>query len=136
MPDLVIDLPAPRKRAKSADSFVQTIDLMDGPTRIGRARWQCVSDLSQGVVQILELTVAPKFRRRGHAHRLMEAVTTQAGDYFKAGGARLRRLWIAVEQKEQVIARSFLMQFGFHHVGTVSELLKDQDLLIYMRTFD
>ncbi len=136
MPDLVIDPPAPRKSSKSPDSFVQTIDLMDGPTRIGRARWQCVSDVSQGVVQILELTVAPKYRRQGYAHRLMEAVTAQAGDYFKAGGARLRRLWIAVEQKQQVIARSFLMQFGFHHVGTVSELLKEQDLLIYMRTFD
>src|SRR5438045_3539203 len=106
MPDLVIDPPAPRKVAKGGDSFVQTIDLMDGATRIGRARWQCVSDLSQGVVQILELTVASRFRRQGHAHRLMEAVTAQAGDYFKTGGARLRRLWIAIEQKEQVIARS------------------------------
>src|SRR5213080_801498 len=136
MPDLVIDPPAPRKVAKSADSFVQTIDLVEGAARIGRARWQCASDVSQGVVQILELTVAPRFRRQGHAHRLMEAITTQAGDYFKAGGARLRRLWIAIEQKEQVIARSFLMQFGFHHVGTVKELFKDQDLLVYMRTFD
>ena len=136
MPDLAIDPPAPRKVAKSDDSFVQTIDLMDGATRIGRARWQCVNGLAQGVVQILELTVAPRLRRQGHAHQLMEAITTQAGVYFKGGGARLRRLWIAIEQKEQVIARSFLMQFGFHHVGTVKELFKDQDLLVYMRTFD
>src|SRR2546429_9948276 len=112
MPDLVIHPPAPRKSSKSADSFVQTIDLMDGPTRIGRARWQCVSDLSQGVVQILELTVAPRLRRRGHAHRLMEAITTQAGGYFKAGGARPGGGWIATEQERPGFARSSRREFG------------------------
>jgi hypothetical protein len=43
---------------------------------------------------------------------------------------------MAVEQKRQVNGRSFLMQFGFNHVGTISQLLKREDLLIYMRTFD
>ena len=33
-------------------------------------------------------------------------------------------------------SRSFLMQFGLHHVGTIQELLKDEDLLMYMRTLD
>jgi hypothetical protein len=43
---------------------------------------------------------------------------------------------MTIEQKGQVIARSFLMQFGFNHVGTIAEVLKGEDLLIYLRTFN
>jgi GNAT superfamily N-acetyltransferase len=133
MLELICDPPA---RSKSPDPFLQSIRLTDGETLIGQARWQTSFDPSQGVAQILDLTVMPAFRRKGNGRRLMEAITTQATEYFKWRKLRLRRLWLPVNQKSQVIARSFLMQFGFHHVGTVSELLKDEDLLMYMRTFD
>ena len=134
MPDLLIDPPLPR--TKSPDPFLQTLKLTIGKDPIAQARWLCSTDPAQGVVQLLELTVHPDHRRQGHAHRLMEALTQQAQTYFKNQKSRLRRIWTPIEQKHQVIARSFLMQFGFNHVGTVSELLKDEDLLIYMRTFN
>jgi hypothetical protein len=60
-----------------------------------------------------------------------------AGHRFaQAQKLRLRRLWVSVEQKTQVIARAFLTQHGFHHTATMKELLADQDALIYVRTFD
>ena len=52
------------------------------------------------------------------------AVVEQARPFFKSRGAKLRRIWLAVEQKTQVIARSFLMKHNFHHTASVSELLK------------
>jgi GNAT superfamily N-acetyltransferase len=134
MPDLLIDPPLPR--AKSPDPFLQTLKLTIGAETIAQARWLCAADPAQGIAQLLDLTVHPDHRRQGHAHRLMEALTEQARAYFKFQKSRLRRIWTPIEQKHQIIARSFLMQFGFNHVGTVSELLKHEDLLIYMRTFD
>jgi len=41
-----------------------------------------------------------------------------------------------VRQKEQVIARSFLMLHGFNHMASVKDLLEDEDGLVYVRTFD
>lgn len=134
MPDLLIDPPLPR--TKSSDPFLQTLKLTIGKQPIAQARWLVNTDPAQGVAQLLDLTVHPDHRRQGHAHRLMEALTQQAQTYFKAQKSPLRRIWTSIEQKNQVVARSFLMQFAFNHVGTVSELLKDEDLLIYMRTFD
>jgi GNAT superfamily N-acetyltransferase len=118
------------------DTFVQTVRLTRDREVIGQARWHCAADPAQGIAQLLELTIAPPHRRQEFGRRLMEAVTAQAREFFKSRKSRLRRVWISIEQERQVIGRSFLMQFGFHHVGTVQELLKGEDLLIYMRTFD
>ena len=126
----------PKVSAKAADPFVQTIRLVEGAQVIGRARWITAVDPAEGIVQILELTVADSHRRAGHGRRLMEALTEQAREHFKLRNQKLRRIWLGVDQKGQVIARSFLMKFTFNHVGTVSHLLRDEDMLIYMRTFD
>ena len=126
----------PPLRSKSVESFCQTVRLLDGEELVAYARWQLTGDLSNGVAQLLELTVAEPRRRQGHGRRVMDAVVGQAEEYFRSRKLPLRRLWVAIEQKRQVIGRSFLMQFGFNHVGTVGEMLKDEDLLVYMRTFN
>jgi GNAT superfamily N-acetyltransferase len=126
----------PPVTANSPDPFLQTIRLKDGDQVIGHARWISGCEPAEGVVQIVELSIAPAHRRQGNGKRLMEALTRQCKEHFKLRKARLRRQWLALDQKRHVISRSFLMQFTFHHVGTVNELLKDEDLLIYMRTFD
>lgn len=120
----------------SSGAFQQLIELLEGDRPIAHARWMCAADASQGVVQILELTVPESHARRGNGHVLMNALTDQARAYFKLRKTKLRRVWMAIEQEGQVIGRSFLMKFGFHHVGTVHELLEDEDMLIYMRTFN
>jgi GNAT superfamily N-acetyltransferase len=126
----------PPVSAKSADPFLQTIRLTSGDQVIGRARWISAAEPADGVVQILELTVADAHRRKGHGRQLMEALTEQCLEHFKLRNLKLRRIWLSLDQKRQVIARAFLMKFTFNHVGTVKELLKDQDMLIYMRAFD
>lgn len=128
--------PVPAARSKSTQAFGQQVELLEGDDVVAHGRWLCSADISEGVVQILELTVSPTRARRGHGRQVMSAITEEAKRYFESRKVRLRRIWIAVEQKRQVIGRSFLMKFGFHHVGTVHEMLKDEDMLIYMRTFD
>jgi ribosomal protein S18 acetylase RimI-like enzyme len=133
MLEITCDPPA---RSKGVESFLQSVRMMDGEELIAQARWQTSSDPAQGVAQLLDLWVSPTHRRAGNGRKMMDAVVAQATEHFRSRKSHLRRLWMAVEQKRQVIGRSFLMQFGFNHVGTVSELLKDEDLLIYMRTFN
>jgi ribosomal protein S18 acetylase RimI-like enzyme len=133
MVEIICDPPA---RSKGIECFLQSVRIVDGDELIAQARWQTSSDPAQGVAQLLELWVAPARRRQGNGRKMMDAVAAQAMEHFRSRKSFLRRLWMAVEQKRQVIGRSFLMQFGFNHVGTVSELLKDEDLLIYMRTFN
>jgi ribosomal protein S18 acetylase RimI-like enzyme len=133
MLELICDPPA---RTKTTENFIQSVRLMDGKELIAHARWQCAVDPAHGVAQLLELTVVASRQRQGHGRRVMDAVTAQASEYFRSRKSQLRRIWLAVEQKRQVIGRAFLMQFGFNHVGTVSELLKDEDLLVYMRAFN
>jgi len=123
-------------REKSGIGFLQLIELVEGEEVVGHARWMCWGEIGQGVAQILELVVTPAQGRKGHGRILMNAVTEQAREYFKLRKVALRRIWIAIAQEGQVIGRSFLMKFGFHHVGTVHELLADEDLLVYMRTFN
>jgi ribosomal protein S18 acetylase RimI-like enzyme len=120
----------------AGDVFVQAIELREGERVIARGKWASGPDLAVGVAQILELWVAPESRRQGHGRRLMEELTRQAVGYFKARKSRLRRVWAGIAQKRDVIARSFLMRYTFHHVGTVKELLRDEEMLVYMRTMD
>ncbi len=130
--ELTYDPPLPRKPGIAP--FVQTIRLMDGDETIGRAMWHSAGD--DGIVQILTLTVFPPHQRVGHGRRLMNAIFDQGRKLGAARTQPLRRMWICVEQKSQIIGRAFLTGSGFHHVATLTDLLKKQDALLYTRTFD
>src|SRR3954466_9878774 len=99
----------PPALAKTADVFHQSVRLMEGDEVVGQARWQVTAGAGQGVVQILEFTVSPGRRRQGFGRQLMEAVFAQAKEHLKGRKGKLRRVWMTIEQKGQVVARSFLM---------------------------
>ena len=130
----MISVEPPLSRAPSPGSFLQALHLSDGAQTIGSARWHCPS-VHQGIAQILELSVSPAHRRQGHAGRLLKELFAQARAHHRNSGARLRHVWVLVEQKEQVIARSFLTKHGFHHVATIRDMLTDGDLLVYTLAF-
>lgn len=133
MPELLHDPPLPRKPAAD-EPFLQRVTLVRGGVTLGRATW--LDPARDGVVQIVELTVSAAHRRKGHGTALLNETVAQAGAICRLRGRQLRRIWVAVEQKSQVIARAFLTQRGFHHVATLEEILQKQDLLIYLRSFD
>ena len=117
------------------DGFSQTIQLRDGDKTLATALWYAPAG-QQGVVQLIELTVDPSHCRHGLGSSLLREVIQQAISLHNLRKRRLRRIWVSVGQKTQVIARAFLTQHGFHHTATIKELLDHQDALVYVRTFD
>ena len=120
---------------KPGAPFVQQIRLMENGKKIGMAGWHCGGG-ADGVAQLLYLTIDDEVNRQGHAGRLLRAAVEQVQVYHRTRQTPLRRMWIGMEQKAQVKGRAFLTGQGFHHVATVSNLHRDQDLLIYARSFD
>jgi GNAT superfamily N-acetyltransferase len=133
--ELSYEPPIPPKPS-AADGFFQTVRLTDAGRTIGTARWNVRAGSGDGVVQLLDLTVAPPHGRQGYGRRLMQAVYDQVAAYHRARRIKPRRLWIAVDQKAHINGRAFLTGQGFHHTATITELLKDQDALVYTRSFD
>ncbi len=122
--------PTPNDRA-----FTQTVYLRSSDRVIGQAVWAATVP-TQGIIQILELWIEPGLRRSGHGRRLMRAVVEQARLLHQLRGEPLRRLWIGVCHKTQVVGRSFLTSEGFHHIGSTCGLLNDEDLLVYVKSLD
>jgi ribosomal protein S18 acetylase RimI-like enzyme len=127
-------LPSSLPRAER-EGFLQTIQIPGGSDVLATACWHAPSG-REGVVQLIELSVDPAQRRQGLGTALLREVMQQATALHKAKRIRLRRMWISVEQKTQVNGRAFLTKHGFHHNATITELLDDQDALLYVRTFD
>jgi ribosomal protein S18 acetylase RimI-like enzyme len=129
------DPPPPPRTVDAQTSFTQRVELLDGKRFVGGALWHLPAG-NEGVVQLVELVVHPDLRRHGHAGALLNEVIAQAKALCRARRQPLRRVWVGVEHKTQVIARSFLTKHGFHHTATIADLLRDQDLLVYVRSFD
>ena len=139
MPELIYDPPVnarDARDAREARGFTQCIALVERDQSIALARWHAPREANDGVMQILDLIVAPEHGRKGHGRALLRAAIEQASEYFRARELRLRRVWILVQQKQQVIGRAFFTQNGFHHVATIPDLLRDQDALVYVRSMD
>jgi ribosomal protein S18 acetylase RimI-like enzyme len=115
--------------------FIQRINLREGTATIATAQWHTAGGL-EGVAQLLDLSVVPEHRRKGHGSALLSAFVEQTRLYGRAAGIPTRRLWVSVEQKTQVNARAFLTRHGFHHVATIHELLAKQDALVYLLALD
>lgn len=129
--------PLPDHPASDAD-FAQSITLMIDEQEAGILRWHAPADeeASQGVVQLLTLRIGEPHRRRGLGGDLLNAAIKQARAWHTRRGGKLRRIWIAVEQKHQIIARAFLTGHSFHHTTTITGVCRRQDLLVYVRAFD
>lgn len=120
---------------KESGPFTQTIKLTEGPRTMGIARWYTAGSPS-GVSQLLELSIDPSIRRKGHGKTLLRAVMEQAVSLHKQRKIGARRIFINMHQKEQVIGRAFLMSCGFHHIATIPDMLIDEDLMVFVKSFD
>ena len=132
MADLSYD---PRIGSRPTDPMLQTIRLSEGKLEMGVCRWHAVG-VATGVAQILDLTVHLPHRRQGFGRKLMSCAVDQMLAWHRGHQRPLRRVWGAVRQKEQVVARAFMLLHGFNHIGSVHDLFTDEDALIYVRTFD
>jgi len=120
--------------APSTGPFIQTVILTEQNVDIGKAIWAVNEDAS--VFQILHIHITAEHRRAGTGGTLLDETLRSIKQFARQRGVKPRRVWIVVEQKSQVIARAFLTRQGFHHTTTISNLLKDQDALVYQKAFD
>src|SRR5688572_14710347 len=102
MPDLSYDPPV---STAAPNGFVQTIRLTVAGKPVGQSRWHVSGDGHDGIVQILELTVGINHRRQHHGQALYDAMLKQVAKFFKAHKIRPRRIWMNLEQKDQVVGR-------------------------------
>ena len=108
------------------------VRLLDGERLIGRATF-VVTDAAEGLVQLLSIEIDPGEQRRGHGKQLLRGVYDAARGEL---GRPPRRVWVSTGNKVHVVARAFLTGEGYHHVGSNGGIYRDQDLLIYVKSFD
>jgi GNAT superfamily N-acetyltransferase len=109
------------------------VTLSDDDRPLGRARY-LVTDAGEGLIQLLSIDVEPDVQRRGYGRRLLHGVYEAAR--AQLGTTPLRRVWVSAGNKVHVVARAFFTGEGYHHVGSNGGIYRDQDLLIYVKSFD
>ena len=120
---------------KTTGLFVQTIQLLDGDRQLARAIWSATNP-EHGVIQVLELWVDPAIRRRGHGRQLFRELIAQSRQFHKSQKQVVRRVWVGVAHKSQVVGRAFLTGEGFHHISTTGGVFQGEDQLIYVKSLD
>ena len=128
-----VEADPPTRPAGAALPFVQTLKMSDDVEPIGHATWATGGD---GIVQLLDLSIQPHHRRRGHGRHFFRSVAEHAKAYHRLGGTPLRRVWVTVGHKRHVVGRAFLTGEGFHLLTSTSGLYTDEDLLVYVKSFD
>ena len=119
-------------RIEAQPGTVRLVDDAGGPP-LGTAAW-LVTDAAEGLIQIVSIAIVPEHQRRGHGKHLLRGLYDAAR--AQLAGLPLRRAWIGTGNKAHVIARAFLTGEGYHHVGSNAGIYRDQDLLIYVKSFD
>lgn len=141
MADFSIDPPATAATAATdtavaTPNLLQTIRMAEAGRSIGLTRWHSPADSGDGVVQILDFVIEPPHRRQGYGKRLLAATVQQWIAYQRARQLPLRSAWLVLGHKRHVIARAFFMSQGFTHVATIRDVLREEDGLVYVRTFN
>lgn len=121
---------SPSASPKSALPFIQTIELFDGEQSIARATWFTTGN--DGVVQLLDIRVIPECQRKGVGTGLFKQLQREADRFLRSRGTYLRRVIVNAEQKTHIVSRAWLTQLGFHHVQTLSNTLRNEDILVYL----
>lgn len=116
--------------------ILQTISLIEDGKAVGVGRWHSAPDETEGVAQIIEFYVPPAHQRQGHGKRLLAALIDQCQLYHRQRKTPFRRLWLPLHHKRHVLARAFFLSQGFNHTATIKEIARDEDLLVYVRTFE
>ncbi len=128
-----VEADPPTRPAGAPLPFVQRLQMTDDVEPIGHATWTTGGD---GIVQLLELSIQPHHRRRGLGRHLFRSVADHAKTYHRSASVPLRRIWATVGHKRHVVGRAFLTGEGFHLLASTSGLYADEDLLIYVKSFD
>lgn len=115
---------------------VRTLRLKDGDRVVAELTY-ALSDVTQGLQQILHVEVAGPYRRRGIATRLLQLAFDDARQMLAQlpEPRKLRRVFALTAHKSHIPLRAVLTELGFHHFSTVGGLWKGEDLLVYIKSY-
>jgi ribosomal protein S18 acetylase RimI-like enzyme len=134
-PDTAADAKAKLHQQACAKAISQTIITGDAKAPTGQLSWH-VADPAEGVMQVLSIWVRPEHQRQGVGSELLTRAIALAKQQLAAQGSKLRKVIVLLGHERDIIARAFLTRHGFHHVHTMKGLLKDQDWLGYVKSYD
>lgn len=121
----------PPSSALSTSPIVQKVELLnDAGATIAHATW--FSTGVDGQLQLLHLEVAPDQRRRGVGTKLFTLLKKEADLFFRSRGQRLRRIFCYAAHRDDIVFRGWLTRQGFHPTNTMTNVLKKQDVMIYL----
>lgn len=121
----------PPANADVALPFVQTIELTnDAGVRLAHAIWFTTG--RDGQIQLLHVEVEPNERRRGVGTKLFGLLKREADLFFRSRGGRLRRVHTQAAHVDDIVFRGWLTKQGFHPTNTMTNVLKEQDVMIYL----
>lgn len=121
---------SPPTNLKPKLPFIQTIELLDGDESLATATWFTTG--TDGVIQLLDIRVKPGLGRKGVGTALFRHLQREADSFFRLRSQRLRRVIVNAEQKTDIVARAFFTHLGFHHVQTIDNTLRNEDILVYL----
>jgi GNAT superfamily N-acetyltransferase len=111
--------------------FIQTVELSnDAGNRLAHAIW--FTNGRDGAIQLLHLEVEPAERRRGVGTKLFGMLKKEADLFFRSRGQRLRRVFLNAAHRDDIVFRGWLTKQGFHPTNTMTNVLKQQDAMIYL----
>lgn len=117
------------------EPLLQTVAESDGTQTLGQLTWH-IPDPAEGIMQILNIKVTPSAQRQGIGSKLLVAATRNAATACKSRNGQLRRVWVALGHQQHILARAFFTRHGYHHVHTLKDLMRSQDLLTYVKSYD
>jgi GNAT superfamily N-acetyltransferase len=86
--------------------------------------------------QLLDVEVHADHRRKGVGTQLVTAIRDQLRKLGNARGEPVRVLWCVLGQKRHIVARAFLTRQGFQHVASPAQVLRSDDAMVYLCSFD
>lgn len=121
----------PPSSALTTAPLIQKVELLnDAGQAIAHATW--FSTGADGQIQLLHLEVMPAERRRGVGTKLFLLLRKEADLFFRSRGQRLRRVFLYAAHRDDIVFRGWLTKQGFHPTNTMTNVLKKQDVMIYL----
>lgn len=101
---------------------------------IGTISWDTRGGLNDGVIELIGLGVSQNYRRQGIAKELVLTLITEAKDFFKVEGYKLRVIYFFMERDNKG-GRAFYKHMGFREVSIVPAFYPNDDAIIWIKYF-
>lgn len=116
-------------------TLMETILCIQNDSLCGTISWAVRGGMDDGVVEVVGLGIRDQYKRQGLATKLVEEAIRQAQAIFSAKNYKLRRVFLFMEQGNE-IARQFYNKQDFRETATIPSFYPSDGASIFIREFD